>query len=184
MQAAFDFHPIGPIWWVWTGLSGLVCLDLSVWTGLSGSGLSGSGLSGSRLSGSGLSEFRLSGSGLSGSLQSPLTRPPSHHPPRSPPPHSYPHLRGVIYELAPKYLYIKIKVQLRVIDPTLDPQQALTKPPGSTQGAHRVLLGFPYEFHLKCYLLLGILKFFCPKVPCVERCIANRGISARNSQTF
>ena len=85
-----------------SGGSGLVCLDRSVWTGLSGSGLSGSGLSGSRLSGSGLSGFRLSGSGLSGSLQSPLPRPPSHHPPRSHPPHSYPHLRGVRYV----YIYI------------------------------------------------------------------------------
>ena len=53
-----------------SGGSELVCLDGSVWTGLSGSGLSGSGLSGSgrpgcSLSGSGLSESDLSGSGLS-----------------------------------------------------------------------------------------------------------------------
>ena len=26
MQVALDFHPIGPIWWVGTGLSGRVCL--------------------------------------------------------------------------------------------------------------------------------------------------------------
>ena len=68
-----------------SGGSELVCLDGSVWTGLSGSGLPGSGLLGSGVSGSCLSGSCLSGSGLSGSLQSPLPRPPSHHPPRSPP---------------------------------------------------------------------------------------------------
>ena len=96
MQASLDFHPIGPIWWVWTGLSGLICLDRSVWTGLSGSGPSGSGLSGSGLSGSGLSGFRLSGSCLDLSNLFSRTLLPCTRV-EAPPPHSYPHLRGVMY---------------------------------------------------------------------------------------
>ena len=53
-----------------SGGSGLVCLDRSVWTGLSGSGLTGSDLFGSGLSGSGHSGSGLSGSDLSASRQS------------------------------------------------------------------------------------------------------------------
>ena len=99
MQAALDFHPIGPIWWVWTGLSGLVCLDRSVWTGpvcldpvcLDPVCLDPVCLDPVCLGSVCLDPVCLDLFNLFSRALLPTTRV------EAPPPHSYPHLRGVLY---------------------------------------------------------------------------------------
>ena len=84
MQAALDFHPIGPIWWVWTGLSGLICLDRSldrsVW--IRSVWIRSVWIRSVWVRSVWIPSVWI----LSGSLQSLLPHPPSHHPHRSPSP--------------------------------------------------------------------------------------------------